>query len=1333
MQPSPSPFRKRGIALVIVLAFLALIASLVIAYFTSVSNELSVSKSYAVTTDTKTLSDTAVELVTSQIREATVPLPKGAPFTWTSQPGMIRVFGTPGAASSLPYAYYKLYSSDVMVITKDFKTFRPEDDVARFVDSPDLFTDLNKPVLIQDDTGTIIGPDSKRYRADYPIFDPSSVPLPTANPTSGIEGISLGAATPGLTAPPRYSATNGTIPPAPTYNPVSNPNPAPMPVRWIYVLRDGSMAVPTDAKDGVSNFNDANKPKPTKENPIVGRIAFWADDECSKLNINTASEATFWDTPLTASWADSVAPALGLGNYQPSAGEYQRYPGHPATTCLSPVFGRAFGWMPPAGSTAISYTDPSYNALKEAIYSIVPRVNTGGSMEGTVPASNNPLVQPENDRLYSSVDELLYRPAMNAAAGSNFPTRQYNLRMNLPNTQQFLRQTRFFLTANNRAPELNLFGRPRISIWPVPALDNSRSAKDNVFAFCSTIGVKGQAMGAGFYPFFFARQDSRSATKDYADATRSGRNQTLYKYLQELTSKPIPGFGTGTFLQKYPDPGTPNSASDRDQILTEIFDYIRCINLSDGSGTGGVPFTPAYNNNGSDYAGEVVPIQINNTRGFGRFPTITEAAILFTMEKRPANATATTPDRMRAVLLLEAFTPSFGWIGMKDTYSIEVQSPKGTGLRITDPTSGAGSIDLLPVDATNTVTTGGHHGPHGRFLGGHLGFANQFYFGTSPTRKTLDPAGSGVDGKYPFVSNWINVPVPVAGQPLKTFDLLPGTITVSVHSGRALTDPVVQTLTLNFPQAKIRVPKNSGSSDELQTRIPATPSNTDDNFGSGDPTKAPTDLWIQKSLDAVRSVECKTDPRLIAGRQTVINTPSFTYFGPAGDPAKKRWEADMTNVATSNTIHSLRTDLGPRYTSTDVVSGVFVGPHGSTYPNYKWDAKNVAGKGIYASSTNNQARMADLPEEYSKGVTRVDGKPGDWDTGVSKMYDGAFINKTDEGESSNGSSIPYFLIADFIGATTSLYSPNRIIASPGWFGSLPSGLQRNHPWETLLFRPDRTGHPGQADPPDHLWLDLFNMPVVEPYPISEPFSQAGKVNINYQIMPFGGYLKRDTALRGVLRAEKMLCIPFGCVNAGKTEAYDGATTDYRHQIDEDVTLAFLERRWKDTNNPQNQVFRSASQICELDLYPKPNADSTSSTGMPVATLTEARGSTDVTGRWQNFWDQLYSLTGDNARERPYARLYSRLTTKSNTYTVHLRVQTLAPNPSSKPDVWDETKSVILGDYRGSAVIERYLDPADRRFNPNDATNAAGEKFNPDTDSLEAAYRFRVLTTKQFAP
>ena len=102
-----------------------------------------------------------------------------------------------------------------------------------------------------------------------------------------------------------------------------------------------------------------------------------------------------------------------------------------------------------------------------------------------------------------------------------------------------------------------------------------------------------------------------------------------------------------------------------------------------------------------------------------------------------------------------------------------------------------------------------------------------------------------------------------------------------------------------------------------------------------------------------------------------------------------------------------------------------------------------------------------------------------------------------------------------------------------------------------------------------------------------------------------------------------------------------------------------------------------------------------------------------------------------------------MTTKSNTFTVHLKVQTLQKRVSdSNQDTWDENKDQITGEYRGSALIERYIDPADRRFNPNDSTTKAqGDQINPDHfgitgtatdhDILETAYKFRVLSTKQF--
>jgi len=61
----------------------------------------------------------------------------------------------------------------------------------------------------------------------------------------------------------------------------------------------------------------------------VARFAFWADDETAKLNVNTAAGGVAWDTPRAGGVSDRA-----YGMFQPVANEFQRYPGHPATTSM---------------------------------------------------------------------------------------------------------------------------------------------------------------------------------------------------------------------------------------------------------------------------------------------------------------------------------------------------------------------------------------------------------------------------------------------------------------------------------------------------------------------------------------------------------------------------------------------------------------------------------------------------------------------------------------------------------------------------------------------------------------------------------------------------------------------------------------------------------------------------------------------------------------------------------------------------------------------------------------------------------------------------------------
>jgi hypothetical protein len=71
------------------------------------------------------------------------------------------------------------------------------------------------------------------------------------------------------------------------------PNQAPMPVKWLYVLQNGQVIVPNGSNSSGTVTFDSAGVQPSGTNRIVGRIAFWTDDETCKVNINTASEGTF--------------------------------------------------------------------------------------------------------------------------------------------------------------------------------------------------------------------------------------------------------------------------------------------------------------------------------------------------------------------------------------------------------------------------------------------------------------------------------------------------------------------------------------------------------------------------------------------------------------------------------------------------------------------------------------------------------------------------------------------------------------------------------------------------------------------------------------------------------------------------------------------------------------------------------------------------------------------------------------------------------------------------------------------------------------------------------
>ncbi len=600
--------RPAGIALVIVLAFLVLISVLVIAFFSSVTTELTSAKSYAAGTNARQLADSAVQTVMGQIRDATT---KGTKLAWASQPGMIRTYDSGGE----PVSFYKLYSSENMVVTKSqIPSLNPDGDVdPAWNTKPGFYADLNTPVLVGE-TNTPV----------FPIIDPRSAGTGSNSPVEGFSYTGkLGAGNvAGVTAAASSTDTAARLP---------------MPVKWLYVLKDGTLTAPTDYDTSKQTATWAKAPvykTPSAINPIVGRIAFWADDETCKININTASEPTPWDTPRALTQKD-----LAYGKFQPAQNEFQRFPGHPYSTALSPVL------FP---NTILSTTQ------KQAIYAALPRIAWGGSSAATQSITGIASVPLDADRLFASVDEFLF-----------LPDRSLNTLVDA----EALKRSRFFLTANSRAPEVTLFGLPRISIWPVPSkpsMPQFRSPYDNLSAFCATIGERGTSQA-----FYFQRADATSDVADWNlnDANGQPRNQMLYSYLQALTDRDIPGFG-GKFSSKW--------GADRDQVLTEIFDYIRSANLKDPQVTS--PFSAN---------GQVTPIKITTkgveTRGFGRVYSISQIGFHFicgqdnatgTTQGDTAGAKAITLEKgetaIEAAFLFEPYKVSPGYHPLLENISFEI-------------------------------------------------------------------------------------------------------------------------------------------------------------------------------------------------------------------------------------------------------------------------------------------------------------------------------------------------------------------------------------------------------------------------------------------------------------------------------------------------------------------------------------------------------------------------------------------------------------------------------------------------------------------------------------
>ncbi len=586
--------RHKGLALIIVLSMLALTTIVMLAFLSVADTEHKGTMTYSSSQSARRLADTAVNLVISQIRAGSDQdtSTNGREFHAT-QPGSVRKYTDSGAF----LAGYKLFSDAEMIYTgagnpNGNASVADEYNFVKNSEPPTnwnqgnnsvRYVDLNEPVIkgIAAVDGSVTA-----TQTFFPILDPRAAydmdpsggtPYPAEgfqySTNTAVLGNNVGtendAGQPSIVLPRGAGANLDSLRLA-------------MPVQWLYMLRDGTMGT----LDASNRFQSSGGSQATVANPIVARVAFWADDETCKININTASEPTYQGKPTyfherDHRWAD----------YPAARGEYQRFSGHPATVALSSVLFPnptqdpardldTYGKTP--GGAALTRA----LSIKNKIYDLIPRLNSGGSEAGTKLfaaddfnsggagglTTNVVLTAALNERIYASVDELFFSEASSASRRqANDTTIQGG---NLF-TKQTLERASGFLTAHSRASEISMLGLPRIAMWPVHTDPSRRTGFDNFIKFCARLGPP-----TSDNLYIFQRQDSRSPTTDI----KLPRNKLLLEMLDKVLatarfpSDTFTGGAGNTFKTKM---RSANGFDNYRQVIVQMFDYIRSTNLHD--------------------------------------------------------------------------------------------------------------------------------------------------------------------------------------------------------------------------------------------------------------------------------------------------------------------------------------------------------------------------------------------------------------------------------------------------------------------------------------------------------------------------------------------------------------------------------------------------------------------------------------------------------------------------------------------------------------------------------------------------------------------------------
>jgi uncharacterized protein (TIGR02600 family) len=1084
--------------------------------------------------------------------------------------------------------------------------------------------------------------------------------------------------------------------------------PLPLPVCWFYVLKDGSMVVPQSEDADGAHFNPAQV---TASNPIAGRIAFWTDDESCKLNLNTASTPLPWDRP-----AANTLTERAYAEISPVAAQNYADSSHPAFTSLTPVLKHfSAGHQDRIQWPPTDAADP-FSAASQALWrnhlgcyqSISP---TGAWMSDTSSWLN------QNNRRYPTVNEFFF--ATNRQ--QNGATTGFAM------MRQDLEQTHFLLTTHSASPELNPFGQPKIPLWMLPQEPLPRTVTEQrIHSLSSITATQPLAFQrASIWSDAANQGSSQSPTADWDDVPR---NRQLYAWLQSQTNQPMPGVGA-SFASKY---GT----RSRDQTLLSMLDMLRWATPA----TQALPPSTAVNHHSA------VPLQLTRSegsadlRGFGRFPTITEVAIVFAftdverVNGLPLDANGDgicdRATKLRAFMVINPCIVASGPPAVSASWSVRIR-------RLQHFTIGQGVGLLLPggnvrnrCAVSNLSALQGSGRAWGGGHGSYACFASQF-LQPDGTPKLIgrrdDPARD-----FPFISN-NDVRLPTgSGAPGSSLRFSGGAVIVDMMEPNASqTSPrpndSIHSVEVLFPDRAIPMPRLLVEDFVAGPRVITqrfTPTNTQGELR----------LPIIQRGDIVRSMVLNAqgptgaDTRLLAAQRDVFlsedssSEPHFIThpdYSPAGVPLS---EAPPQ-------AQSLR---DAAYLST----GQYGGP--MLQPTVTASGQLLPGVTFARQATPNAPVTLHGAMQIAAGHD-AGGRLGDWESGMGILEDGASVNRFHSFTSSSFSRS---------GAIVDDARPPPLTTAVA-FGALPSGVYGDahnttpRPWQTLLFCPNPAGrtssssesgrfdsshqdHPGFATPRDHLWLEFFWQPVTAPRPLSSEFATQGKVNLNFQIQPWT-WLRRSTAIHGALHGVRLTALPTAALTSTAENAkghLDGSPLDvqFRYRIDPDKTLAAFEARFD-----AGDLFRTASEVCDMFLVPSRiighNYDSDSSTPRDPTNLSAS----DMTTWWngeQTHLTDAFEATGDNLREAPYSQIYPRVCTQSNVFKLHYRVQSIQKARSVPEDTFDSTRDRISADRRGSHLIERRYKPS---ATPRDPVTEA------DAPSLHTQQEFRSILHETFSP